>query len=57
MPLRDQKDPIVSVWEEEGKTKRVSGVEDNEVVRNSNNGSTGHVSCDNVLYTDRSHTT
>ena len=46
MSLQDQKDPIVSVQEEKGKTEWVDGVEDDEIMRNLNNQATGHISRD-----------
>ena len=57
MSLRDQQDPVVAIWEEEGEFQRIDGVKDNEVVRDLYYGATRHISRDNVLYTDRSHTT
>ena len=41
------------IWEEKGKSQGVDRVEDDEVVRDLDNGTTGHISCDNSLYTDR----
>ena len=57
MTLRDQKDPVVTIWEEKGKSQGMYGVKDDEVMCDLNNGTTGHISRDNALYTDRSHTT
>ena len=57
MSLWDQEDPVVAIWEEEGKSQWVDRVEDDEVVRDLDDGATRHISRDNVLYTDRSHTT
>ena len=57
MSLWDQKDPVVTIWEKESKSQGVDGVEDDEVMRDLNYRTTGHISRDNVLYTDRSHTT
>ena len=57
MSLRDQKDPVVVIWKEEGKSQWVDRVEDDEVVRDLDDGATRHISRDNVLYMDRSHTT
>ena len=57
MTLRDQKDPIVTIREEKGKSQGIGGVEDDEVMRDLNNWTAGHISHDKVLYTDRSHTT
>ena len=45
------------IWEEEGKSKGVDGIEDDEVVRDLDDRATRHMSRDNTLYTDRSHTT
>ena len=57
MALWDQKDPVIAIWEEEGKSQWVDRVEDDKVMRDLNDGTAGHISRDNVLYTDRSHTT
>ena len=57
MTLRDQKDPVVTIRKEKGKSQGVDRVEDDEVVRDLDDGTTGHISHDNVLYMDRSHTT
>ena len=57
MSLRDQQDPVVTIREEEGESQRIDRVEDNEVMRDLRYGATRHISRDNVLYTDRSHTT
>ena len=48
MALRDQKDPVVVIWKEEGKSQWVVGVEDDKVMRDLNNGTTGHISCDDT---------
>ena len=57
MSLRDQKDPVVTIWEEEGESQWVNRVEDDEIMCDLDDGTTRHISHDNVLYTDRSHTT
>ena len=44
MSLRDQKDPIVLVWEEKGKTKWVSRVKDDKVVCNLDDRAAWHIS-------------
>ena len=46
MSLGNKEDPIVTIWEEEGKSKWVDGVEDDEVMRDLNNRSTWHISHD-----------
>ena len=57
MPLRDQQDPVVTVWKEEGESQGIARVKYNEVVRDLHYWTTGHISRDNALYTDISHTT
>ena len=57
MTLRNQDDPVIVIREEEGKFKRKSWVEDDEIMCDLDNGPTRHISRDNTLYTDRSHTT
>ena len=57
MSLWDQQDPIVTIREEEGEFQGIDGVEDNEIVRDLHYWATRHISRDNVLHTDRSHTT
>ena len=57
MSLRDQKDPVIAIWKEEGKSQGINRVKDDEVMRDLDNRTTRHISCDNVLHTDRSHTT
>ena len=39
-------DLVVMIWEEKGKAKWVDGVEYNEVVRDLNDRTTGHISRD-----------
>ena len=46
MTLRNQKDPIVTIRKEEGKPQGVDRVEDDEVMRDLDNGVTGHISHD-----------
>ena len=46
MSLRDQKDPIVSVREEKSETQWVIQIKDDEVMRNLNDRTTGHISRD-----------
>ena len=46
MSLRDQKDPVVAVWKEEGESKGVDRVEDDEVMCDLNDGTTRHISRD-----------
>ena len=46
MTLRYQENPVVVIWEEEGKSKWVDGVEDDKVVRDLNNRAAGHISRD-----------
>ena len=48
MSLRDQQDPVVMVWEEEGESQGIDRVEYNEVVRDLYYWTTGHISRDNV---------
>ena len=48
MSLGDQKDPVVVVWEEEGKSKWVDRVEDNEVMCDLNDRSARHISRDSI---------
>ena len=48
---------MVAIREEEGKSQGIDRVEDNEVVRDLHYWTTRHISRDNGLYTDRSHTT
>ena len=57
MSLRNEKDPVVAIWEEEGKSQWVDRVKDDKVMCDLNDGTTRHISHDNILYTDRSHTT
>ena len=57
MALRDQKDPVVTIWKEKGESQGIDRVEDDEVMRDLNDGTTGHISRDNILYMNRSHTT
>ena len=57
MSLRDQKDPVVTIWKEEGKSQGIDRVEDNEVMCDLDDGATRHISRDDTLYTDRSHIT
>ena len=57
MTLRDQKDPVITIRKEKGESQGIDRVKDDEVMRDLNNGTTGHISRDNILYTDRSHTT
>ena len=57
MTLRDQKDPVITIRKEKGKYQGIDRVEDDEVMRDLNDGTTGHISRDNILYMDRSHTT
>ena len=45
------------VWEEKGKSKWVNRVKDDKVVCDLDDRATGHISCDDTLYMDRSHTT
>ena len=44
------------IWEQEGKSKRIVRSEDDKIMRDLDNGTTGHISRDSVWYTDRSHT-
>ena len=44
--LRYQKNPIVVIWEEKGKSKWIDGVEDDKVVRDLYDGATRHISRD-----------
>ena len=46
MTLGYQENPVVVIREEEGKSKWVDGVEDDEVMRDLNNWATGHISRD-----------
>ena len=55
--LRDQQDPIVTIREEKGESQGIDGVKDDKVMRDLDDGTTRHISRDNTLYTDRSHTT
>ena len=48
MSLRDQKDPVVTIWKEESKSQGISGVEDDKVMRDLDNRATGHISRDKV---------
>ena len=48
MTLRDQKDPVVTIGKEKGKSQGIGGVEDDEVVCDLNNRTTWHISRDNV---------
>ena len=48
MALRDQKDPVVVIWKEKGKSQWVVGVKDDKVMCNLDDGTTGHKSCDNT---------
>ena len=48
MSLRDQKDPVVTIGEEESESKWVDGIEDDEIVRDLDYGATGHVSRDST---------
>ena len=57
MTLRDQKNPVVTIREKESESQGVDRVEDNKVVRDLHHLTTGHISRDDVLYTDKSHTT
>ena len=57
MALRNQKDPVVTIRKEKGESQGIGRGEDNEVVRDLYYWTTGHISRDNVLYTDRGHTT
>ena len=57
MTLRDQKNPVITIWEEKGKSQRIDRVEDDEVMCDLDDGTTGHISHDDIAYTDRSHTT
>ena len=57
MSLGNQKDPVVTIWEEEGESQRISRVKDHEVVRDLDSRTTWHISCDNISYMDGSHTT
>ena len=57
MALRDQKDPVVAIWKEKGKSQGINRIKDDEVVGDLDDRSTWHISRDDVWYTDRSHTT
>ena len=57
MALWDQKDPVVTIWKEEGKSQWVDRAEDDEVMCDLDDGTTRHISRDNIWYMDRSHTT
>ena len=46
MSLRDQKDPVVTIWKEEGKSQWVDRVEDDEVVCDLDNRAARHISHD-----------
>ena len=46
MTLGNEQDPIIMIWEEEGKSKWEDGVEDNKVVVDLNNGAAWHISRD-----------
>ena len=48
MSLGDQQDPVVTIWEEKGKSQGIDGVEDNKVVRDLHYWATRHISRDNV---------
>ena len=55
--LRDQQDPIITIWEEKGESQGIDGVKDDKVMHDLDDRTTGHISRDNILHTDRSHTT
>ena len=57
MSLGDQQDPVVTIREEEGESQGIDRIKDNKVMRDLHYRATGHISRDNVLYTDKSHTT
>ena len=57
MTLGHEKNPVVTVRKEEGESQRIGWVEDDEVMCDLDHGATGHISCDNNLYTDEGHTT
>ena len=46
MALRNQEDPVITIGEEEGKSKGVDRVEDDEVMRDLNDRATWHISHD-----------
>ena len=46
MTLWYQENPVVAIWEEEGKSKWVDGVEDDEVMHDLNKRATRHISRD-----------
>ena len=56
MTLRYEENPIITIWEQESKSKWVGWVEYDKVVHDLDDRATWHVSRDNNLYTDRGHT-
>ena len=48
MTLRDQKDPVVTIWKEKGEAQGIDRVKDDKVMCDLNYTTTGHISRDNV---------
>ena len=42
VPLRNEDNPVIVVWEEKGEVKRETWIEDNEVVTNVDSGHISH---------------